>query len=196
MNTNVCFFMLNRSRFWYAAVTLISLHLVSCSPAPELDFFAEDVTIMIKDHAALVTGIYYFKNLTPDQLRVTFYYPFPVDSHHYFPESIWSFTEYQTDTSGITFTKLFRPAAIDSFKISYRQRFSGGFFRYITTTTSQWKRPIKHARFTIITPIHVFYEVNYKTQTEMITDQLHYRTVLCDNFLPEKDLIITRTSAP
>lgn len=188
--------MRNRYRYWCTVVTLVSWNLISCSSAPELDFFAEDVTITIQDHAALVTGIYYFRNITHDQLRVLFYYPFPVDSHHYFPDSIWCFTEYQTDTSGIAFSKVFLPAAIDSFMISYKQRFSGGFFRYITTTTVHWKRPIKHARFTIITPAHVSYEVNYEAQTEMITDHLHYRTVLCDNFLPDKDLIINRTSVP
>lgn len=172
------------------------LIIISCFAEPELDFFAEDITITIHDHTALVTGVYYFKNLTSDRLRVTFYYPFPVDSHHFFPDSIWFFTDYEIDTTGIVFTKIFQPACVDSFAIIYKQRFVDRLFRYITTTTAHWKRPIKRARFTIITPDNVPYEVNYKTLTDTIIDSERRRTILCENFYPEYDLMITFVSAP
>jgi hypothetical protein len=177
----------------YAFYILI---ITSCSPVPELDFFAEGVTITIHDHTALVTGMYYFENLTSDRLRVTFYYPFPVDSHHHFPDTIWFFADYEIDTTGIIFTKVFKPHCIDSFTITYQQRFAEHIFRYITTTTARWKRPIKQASFTIITPEKAYTEINYEIQTDVIIDNNRYRTVLFENFCPEEDLIITCISSP
>lgn len=188
--------MRNLFKHWRVVIIIAFLIMISCSSTPELDFFAEDVTIAIQNNAALVTGIYYFKNITSDRLRVTFYYPFPVDRHHYFPESIWCFTKYHTDTTGIMFTKVFLPAIVDSFVISYKQRFSGRYFRYITTTTAHWKKPIKHARFTIITPDNAPYDVNYKTLADTIIGGERRRTILCENFYPEYDLMITFVSAP
>ena len=164
--------------------------LCVCRQMPPIDFFKEDVTIEILDEKVKVTGVYFFENLTQVGKRIKFYYPFPVDSNHYFPDTISIAYPFEKDSGGIYFSLSLRPNSIDSFKITYEQRIEEAFFRYITTTTKVWKRPIKEANFTIIAPETLSVRANYAFSARTSIDEyLHYFIQIKD-FFPEEDLVI------
>ncbi len=163
----------------------------ACQKEPPIDFFKEDVTVEILGGRARVTGVYYFENLTQIGKRIKFYYPFPVDSNHYFPESISIDREFETDSAGIYFSLSLPPSGIDSFKIIYEQRVRDRFFRYITTTTKAWRRPIKDANFTITAAERLNISTNYMFPEAKIVDEYRKWTIRIANFFPEEDLIIS-----
>lgn len=162
-----------------------------CRQAPPIDFYKEDVTVEILDDRARVTGIYYFENLTQIGKRIKFYYPFPADSNHYFPENISIDREFEKDSAGIYFSLSLRPSGVDSFKITYEQRVRNRFFRYITTTTKVWRRPIKAARFTVIAPETLSITMSYTFPEPKVVDGYRRYKVQITDFLPEEDLLIT-----
>jgi hypothetical protein len=172
-------------------LSLCAVLFCVCRQSPPIVFFKEDVTIEILDCRARVTGVYYFENLTQIGKRIKFYYPLPVDSNHYFPENISIDREFEKDSAGIYFSLSLPPNGVDSFRITYEQALRGRFFRYITTTTRVWKRPIKEARFTLIAPEMLSITVSYEFPEPIVVDG--YRTYITQmtDFFPEDDLLIT-----
>jgi len=137
-----------------------------------------------------VTGEYFFENLTHTRKIVKFFYPFPVDSIHYFPDIILLDLPYDKDTNGIYFAMKMEPGKDNSFKIVYCQKLKKRHFRYITTTTRKWERPIKDAEFIIIAGKNVRLRINYDiSKIESYLDKQYYRIVK-KKFFPEEDLII------
>jgi len=165
--------------------------LCLCTQAPPIDFYKENVTIAVTGAVARVTGVYYFKNLTDVGKRVKFYYPFPVDSNHGFPDTIAIKYPFEADSAGIYFWLSIGPSSIDSFVIYYEQGVKEPFFRYITTTTQEWKRPIKEADFTIIAPETLAIDVNYAFSEPVNIDGYRHYSIPVMDFLPEEDLIIS-----
>ena len=174
-------------------ITLLFLAvlLCLCRQSPPIDFFKEDVTIEIFGGKVKVTGVYYIKNLTDIGKRIKFYYPFPVDSNHSFPDTISAGLPYTRDSAGIYFTLSMEPDGVDSFVIGYEQRVERPFFRYITTTTKAWKRPIKDARFTVITPETLSTTMSYSFPEPMVIDGYRKYSIRITDFFPEEDLLIT-----
>lgn len=173
-----------------AVLIFFTVFLCLCQQAPPIDFFKEDVIIEVRGARVRVTGIYFFENLTEIGKRIKFYYPFPVDSSHHFPDTISIGYPFERDSAGIYFSLSLRPNSIDSFVITYEQQIEEPFFRYITTTTRAWKRPVKEANFTIITPETLAINANYVfSKPKKIDGNLHY-LIPINNFSPEEDLII------
>jgi len=176
---------------WRIRLIFIVVFLCICQQAPPIDFFKEDVTMELFEGRVRVTGAYYFRNLTDIGKRVRFYYPFPVDSNHDFPDTIAIRYPFEIDSAGIYFWLSVGPSIVDSFVISYEQQVREPFFRYITTTTQEWKRPIKEARFTIVAPETLAINANYAfSEPKKVGDNLHYYIPIV-NFLPDEDLLIT-----
>jgi hypothetical protein len=157
---------------------------------PPVDFFKEDITLEIEEGKVKVTGFYFFKNLTSDRIRVNFYYPFPIDAHHHYPDTIAMSRFYEKDSSGIHFTMVFDPNGVDSFQIMYQQKFSKNQCRYITTTTEKWERPIKEAHFTIIIPDTLSATINYAVSHSKKIHNKHHHYITIQNFFPKEDLMI------
>lgn len=162
----------------------------ACHQAPPIDFCKEDVTIRILDGRVRVTGVYFFENLTDIGKRIKFYYPFPVDSNHHFPDSISLGYPFEKDSAGIYFWLPIGPNSIDSFSITYEQEIREPFFRYVTTTTKAWKRPIKEANFTIIAPETLAINANYVFSEPKKIDGNFFYLIPINNLFPEEDLII------
>jgi hypothetical protein len=161
-----------------------------CQRAPPIDFFKEEVTIEVLGARVRVTGVYYFENLTQIGKRIKFYYPFPVDSNHHFPDTISFGYPFERDSAGIYFSLSIRSNSIDSFRITYEQPVEKPFFRYITTTTKVWKRPIKEAKFTVVAPDTLSLSMNYVfAECRNAYGKLLYLIEIKDLF-PEEDLII------
>ena len=161
-----------------------------CQKQLPIDFFKENVVIKISGSGVKVTGRYFFKNLTGQDKRITFYYPFPVDSNHVYPDTIMLDHPYTKDTAGIYFDMSMKAQRIDSFKISYYQKTRTQQFTYITTTTQQWKKPIKQALFTIIAPASLQVRFSYSPYTYKKVNDKSVFTVKKTDFFPENDLAI------
>ena len=169
---------------------LIPCIILCCQKQPPIDFFKENIVIEIKDNGATVTGQYFFKNLTDQDKRVTFYYPFPVDSNHVYPDTIMLDFPYTKDTAGIYFDMPMKAQSICSLEISYYQKTRLNQFTYITTTTHQWKKPIKQALFKIIAPASLQVRFNYSPYTHKKVNDKNIFTVKKTDFFPENDLDI------
>ncbi|MEO0205433.1 MAG: hypothetical protein ABIL22_02015 [candidate division WOR-3 bacterium] len=169
---------------------LVIIPFVFCQKKPTIDFYAENITIEIDKSRARVSGTYFFENLTPYPKRIKFYYPFPVDSLHSYPDTILLAHPYEKDSTGIHFAMSIGPKNIDSFKIVYEQKLKRNQFRYITTTTKKWQRPIKEARFTIVSPQDLSPQINYHIAKEETIANKCYYFIIQKEFYPGEDLII------
>jgi hypothetical protein len=161
-----------------------------CQKAPPIGFVKEDVTIEVLDKRVRVTGVYYFENTTQVGKRIRIYYPFPVDSLHQFPDAISIVHPFESDSAGICFWLSLRPNRIDSCVIVYEQRISRHSFRYITTTTKMWARPIKEARFTIIAPDTLPINVNHRISRFEKRGGYHVYSIRATDYYPKEDLIV------
>jgi len=170
---------------------LISALLVFACPRtkpPTIDFYRENVLIEILSGRVVVTGMYYMRNLTDIGKRVTFCYPFPVDSFQSFPDIILIDYAFGKDSSGIYFDLSIPARAVDSFKVLYQQKLTGNQCRYITLTTRQWLRPIKSAAFTVIAPIAMKLNINYPVSRKEVVDDTVFYYIRLKNFYPGADL--------
>jgi hypothetical protein len=82
------------------------------------------------------------------------------------------------------------PKKIASFTIVYTQKLKKDQFRYITTTTRRWRRPISEARFSVILSEDILPRFNYNVVREKVVDNRHYYIIEYKKFYPEEDLII------
>ena len=167
-----------------------ALLLFACprTKPPTIDFYRENVLIEILGGRVVVTGIYYMKNLTDIGKRVTFYYPFPVDSYQSYPDIIMIDYSFGKDSAGIYFDLSIPAHAADSFRILYQQKLIDNQCRYITLTTRQWLRPIKSAAFTVIAPIAMKLTINYPVSRKEVVDDTVFYYIRLKNFYPGADL--------
>ena len=168
-------------------ITVISCSKKSSNP---IDFYKENVVIDILKDRVNVTGIYYMKNLTGIDKRVTFYYPFPVDSFHAYPDIILIDYPFRKDTAGIYFDLSIHAHKSDSFKVLYQQKLTGRQCRYITLTTRQWQKPIQSAAFTVIAPEFLKLNINYPVKGRETIDDTVFYYIRLKNFFPGADLKI------
>ena len=171
---------------------VVLIAAISCNrpPGNPIDFFKENVVIDILKDRMNVTGIYYMKNLTGIDKRVTFYFPFPVDSFHAYPDIILIDYPFSKDTAGIYFDLSIPAHRADSFKVLYQQKLTGRQCRYITLTTRQWQRPIKSAAFTVIAPEFLKLNINYPVKGRETIDDTVFYYIRLKNFFPGADLKI------
>lgn len=166
---------------------------LSCSRSsrPEIDFFKENVIVDIRGDRVHVTGKYFLRNQTAVDKRVTLYYPFPVDGHHFYPDIILIDRPFEKDSSGIKFEMPIAGHATDSFKVLYQQKLTGRQCRYITTTTRRWQRPLRSAAFTVVAPVSQRLVMNYPVSGAEIVDDTAFYYIHFKNFYPSEDLKIT-----
>jgi hypothetical protein len=177
-----------RKTFFFAL--LIAVISCSKSPAPQIDFYKENVVIDILKDQVSVVGIYYMKNLTKADKKVKFFYPFPVDSFQAYPDLILIDYPFDKDKEGIYFDMSFPARRVDSFKVLYQQKLKGRQCRYITLTTRQWQRPIQDAAFTVVAPGFLKLKINYPVVgKETINDTVFYY-IRMKKFYPGADLEI------
>ncbi len=175
------------------AVLIFILSCLSCQKPTGLpiDFYKEQVNIEISTEQAKVTGEYFFKNQTSEAKKITFYYPFPVDSIQLYPSLILLDFPFTKDTSGLEFVLSIGSKAKERFKITYVQPLKAQCFRYITTTTREWKRPIKEAKFIIIAPGDLDLKINYRVTKSVMRGGIIEHMIVRKHFYPETDLMIT-----
>jgi len=139
-----------------------------------------------------ISADYYFKNPSNQTKSALIFYPFPIDEYHYYPDSILVLgLDYTKNDSGVNFIMRFKPNAGDTLKVFYRQKLKDNQARYILTTTKQWQRPLKQAKF-IIDVLENFtnLQLSYKPDSIIRRNNRVLYYIAKKNFMPNKDLII------
>lgn len=179
-----------RNRYLILTIFFLIFSFIECRKKIEIDFYAEKVFIELRTMDVRVTGEYFFENATQSIKYVKFFYPFPVDSFHYYPDTILLDYPFDKDTNGIYFVMKMGPGRENSFKITYSQKLKKRYFRYITTTTRKWGRPIMNAEFVIIAPKNFGLKINYKINKIESYQDKQYCRIIKKKFFPEEDLFI------
>ncbi len=174
-----------------AATSFVLVFLLTrCSSAPPVHFCREELTFTIREHAVLVQGEYFFKNLTHEAKIVQFFYPFVLDTNQHYPDTIELNLPFAETESGLTFALSIPGHTESSFRIRFSQPVSGRSYRYMTTTTRVWKRPIEKAIFRIIGPDTLDIKTNYAGRRLIgVTGDAEY-VISIDNFYPDQDIVI------
>jgi hypothetical protein len=178
---------------WQKAILLLAFSCLSCQKQTGLpiDFYKEQVNIEVSADQARVTGEYFFKNLTGEAKKIIFYYPFPVDSVQLYPSPILLDFPFTKDTTGLEFVLSIGSKAEERFKITYVQSLKVRRFRYITTTTREWRRAIKEAKFIVTAPRDLHLKINYPVAKTIERGNNNIYTIIRKQFYPDTDLVIT-----
>lgn len=134
----------------------------------------------------------FLKNLKKEKITALLFYPFPLDSSHFYPDTISSGFDFIKSDSGIKIKISFLPEEDKSFYVYYEQRLNKNIARYILKTTKHWKKPLKLAKFEIELPENLYnWKISYpidsiKKENKNIKIYLTKR-----NFFPKEDIIIT-----
>ncbi len=163
-----------------------------------VQFFREKIDIEVRDSAAVVTGTYYFKNISGREVNVPLYYPFVVNDSLPPPDRVAVTDMVQKKAvpffaanKGVRFFIRLPAKSIRIYRVAYRQSTPYRMMEYILTTTRAWGRTLQSAEYMVILP-----------QTLTLTDSsLPFRQKSLDtpfdfyyynitNFLPHKNFHI------
>ncbi len=163
-----------------------------------LEFYREDISFEIKDRHFYVDGIYYFCNVGNDSINSLLFYPFPIDSAYGEVDSIYitsmadsSNVILDVSQSGANFFVSMKPYGSNKFKISYRQKLSGGKAEYILLTTQQWGKPFEQVNYKLTLPEDSkLLSLSYSADS---TYTIHHKVIYLwhkEKFMPDKNMII------
>lgn len=143
-----------------SSVPFISLGLVvalsSFCVGNTIIFHSEKITFEIYANHCHVSGIYTFRNDSPETVRKMLYFPFPDDENLPFPHTICitdadnNPIEYQKGRIGIHFPVEIPSKSATDITITYEQATPGKYFEYILNTTMKWHFPLVSAEFIFI----------------------------------------------
>ena len=152
-----------------------------------LEFRSEKVECVVKPGDTLQVSASYTMAAQPTS-RFCLLYPLPDEAEAF---KLLSAENCEVKEEGEVHTMCldFGPDSVIQAKISFQQRFPERVYRYITTTTTAWGKPLESAEFVVKTPwpARLSYEPDSSKQ-----DSSGYFTywVSFENFWPEQDLII------
>ncbi|HPI28878.1 MAG TPA: hypothetical protein PLS75_10405 [Candidatus Marinimicrobia bacterium] len=162
------------------------------------DFSAEQLTFTIHPQFIEMTGIYYFTNRTGQEIKLPIIYPFQVNSHQAFPDSIavslgnGSPLHFEIRKESIYFSVPLLNKEQNALEIYFRQPITRPQFEYILTSTSSWQKPLEFADFMIRVPL-TYRLANLSFPYEKIdtTDDFQVYHLHFENFYPEQNLIFS-----
>jgi len=162
-----------------------------------IKFFKEEIHINLKKQSIQVSGLYFFENKSNFEIDVTMTYAFPIDSSHFYPDTIKvlapeSPLDFVRKRNWVEWTIHFEPSGIETVFVEYKQIIEEKCATYILSTTKLWKEKIDIANFIIEAPVE-FKEMNISIRPGSVKikgdKQLYYITRR--NFVPESDLKIS-----
>lgn len=141
------------ARLLPATLLALAAGTAACSRSPSVHFAREEVALAVRPDTVEVRANYHFKVRASRPFSALVFYPFPLDSFHSWPDSIWTGgLPFQFADSGVMLRLDLPARGEDSLFVYYRQPHHGAEARYIVTTTRKWRRPIDLARFTVTVP--------------------------------------------
>lgn len=159
-------------------------------------FQAETVRIFVSVDAVRVEGTYHFTTASTSPLVAGLFYPIPVDSMHFFPDSIRVISDghllpYREVEDGIIFDLRLSKGRVTTAHVHYRQPCLDNSACYILTSTAAWTQPLESADFEIHVETNlelswVAFEIDEVTKDK---NKEIYRFSRRD-FMPDKDLCL------
>lgn len=166
--------------------------------AQSLRFTDEIITVHISENRVLLTGQYLFQNSERQPLDMRLYYPFPINEHLLYPDSIvvtdqrvGKTTRFREAPLGIYFPVTLPPADSAWYQVVYAQHINQNSFTYILTTTHAWNQPLRSARYIVKLPYSLrLTAISLLPDTTIQKDSYQEIRILRKNFMPDKDLMI------
>jgi len=138
-------------------------NIIPESANPPVDFFQEEITLIVTDSTARVEGTYHFRNNTDRDFEMPVVFPFHVDSVSLFPDCIEAYILRQDNKlllphselsrfDGIRFRIPLKAGEEITWYLDYEQKIEAKRAVYIITSTAAWKKPLERATYTFIAP--------------------------------------------
>lgn len=116
-------------------------------------FYKESISIYPHESSFRVVAVYYYRNLSPEEVVLKAMAPFPVDDNHSYPTEI-SLDEgknlpvvFEKRAKSIEFYMVFQPNEEKTLTLDYNQAVKRREGRYILTTTSYWHKPLEEGYY-------------------------------------------------
>lgn len=175
-------------------ILLIATNIFAQSP----DFFRERIEIGIHHNACDVTGTYYLKNSSEQDMMRMFYYPVVVNDQIDFPDSVrvtkrisGDKIKYIVSERGVSFTLNIPAKSIIVIDVYYHQKISGNAFEYILLTTKNWHKPLDFAEYQITIPADMkITQISYPFKKAFLKNGRSVYTLEKKDFEPDKNIII------
>jgi hypothetical protein len=156
----------------------------------------EEVSITLEANAVIFESLYCFENQSSSPCSQAFFYEFPLDSLHLFPDTVsvvYGFLDldFQQATNGISFAIQMPGECCASVRISYRQGCLEPTFCYTPKTIKSWNKPIEEADFEVRVPSGIHLEsISYEMHEVSEIEGFKIHRFTCTNCLPSEDLCL------
>ncbi|MBL7074561.1 hypothetical protein ISS37_04900 [candidate division KSB1 bacterium] len=171
----------------------------SLSFGQPVQFHSEKILMEIGEEFVFIKGIYIFHNDTDVSRSQTLFYPFYLDEHQLYPDSISvkerggldKTVKFSRLKKGILFRIKLPPHDYTQVEVWYRQIILANRAEYILTTTKYWGKGLVEGEYRVILPAG--FEVTYmsyqpdKVKTIDSNKELYFSR---ENFMPKKNLIV------
>ena len=173
---------------------VLPYNIILCQP---LQFAKEKIEVKIYNDYSVVTGKYTFNNVSKNDLGTTLFYPFPVNSSYFYPDTISicdqdnKSTSFAKSSTGIYFVIKVPADSEAVIKVKYSQRISSDTMKYILTSTQNWIHPLEKAEYQIVLPKEFdLKDISIKPYEKDSSSTNNIYIINKQNFMPETDLII------
>jgi hypothetical protein len=171
---------------------------INISKSQNIEFYREDLTFKLSETHFTVDGLYYFCNVSSEDITKTIFYPFPIDSLYGIIDSVFVENEeklpvkfFQEKNKGIYFKMNIPPYGIKKLRINYRQEIYKNKAEYILTTTKYWNKPFEIVNYKLIVPKEIkISSLSYKPDSTFSTNKNKVYLWQKKDFMPTKNMII------
>jgi hypothetical protein len=168
--------------------------------AQSIEFFREDLKFIITENLWEVSGDYYFRNTTDNQVTHQLIYPFPTDTSFGEIDEVvcYDLTDYSNRLDTIQnaymlFTLTIPPNEIRAYRIGYKQKLSGNKAIYILTSTQKWNKPFEKVNYKLISKNVRIDSLSYQPdRVEVFADSTMFYWQMHD-FMPDRNFEVVYT---
>lgn len=161
-------------------------------------FVKEKIELTIYEDVCRIEGHYIFRNNETTHIKRSLFYPFPIDSTLFYPDSIKIINVKENENisfiqskSGIYFPIEILAKKAVFYKVIYSQKVKNNQIEYILTSTQKWGKPLEQAQFIIKLPLKLDLKyLSYKYDEKIEENNFIIFKIHKKNFMPEKNLIV------
>ncbi len=154
-----------------------------------LDFQAERIKCAISGDTLMVDATYYMRSEPGSKFCLL--YPLPQEGTDFSLVSTKNCKIEPRDEVWVMCMEFGKDTLLEA-GVVYKQRFPEGVFRYITTTTQAWGKPLSWAEFYAITPWKAVLSYKPDGKPTLLANGHYVYSVRIENFMPEEDFVIKK----
>lgn len=168
-----------------------------------LEFFKEEISMIVNEGEFTISGTYYFRNNTNGDRPMPVIFPFHIDDFTHYPREIRVFItkgsepvtvinfEENKDRGSIRMQIPMKAHETTVWHIQYTQKIDKPMATYILKSTQAWGQPLEEALYRIDIPDNI--DIDYIwADVDSVTEQDH-REILWihkTEYMPFKDMVI------